>query len=309
MKQPLVSVITVNYNQPALTCELLASVKKLQYSNYEVIVVDNGSRINPPDIIKQNYPEVQLICSNTNLGFAGGNNLGIRAARGEYLFLVNNDVELNPDVLDNLLPVFERHRNAGVVCPKICYHLSAASKNGIPLIQYVGYTQVNPYTARNTTIGEYEPDQGQYTNVAQTPYAHGAAMLISRAAIEKAGLMPEDYFLYYEELDWCEQIRRMGFSIWVEPKAAVYHKESMSVGKTNPLKTYFLTRNRILFMRRNAGKWQLAVFLLFFTFVTLPKNIVVYIVKRQYAHLQSFLQGVLWHLSSKKNTFYNINPA
>ncbi|OWY20550.1 glycosyltransferase family 2 protein [Sphingobacteriales bacterium UPWRP_1] len=309
MKQPLVSIITVNYNQPVLTCELLASVKKLQYQNYEVIVVDNGSKVNMPDIIKRNYPDVQLICSNTNLGFAGGNNLGIKAAHGEYLFLVNNDVELNPNVLDKLLPVFEQYKNAGVVCPKICYHLSAASKDGKPLIQYVGYTPVNPYTARNSTIGEYEPDQGQYNKITQTPYAHGAAMLISRTAIEKTGLMPENYFLYYEELDWCEQIRRMGFSIWVEPEATVYHKESMSVGKTNPLKTYFLTRNRILFMRRNASTWQLIVFLLFFTFVTLPKNIVLYIVKRQYTHLRSFLQGVFWHLGVKKNKLYHVNPA
>lgn len=299
MIQPLISIITVNYNQPQLTCELLKSVSALNYANIEVIVIDNGSAENPADMIASTYPNVKFIRSESNLGFAGGNNLGIKAANGKYLFLVNNDTELSPDVLNILLPLFNQYPGVGVISPKICYYHSNSDTENAPIIQYVGYTPVNPYTARNSTIGEFEPDVGQYQHITETPYAHGAAMLISRQAIEQAGLMPENYFLYYEELDWCEQIRRAGFTILVAPTAVVYHKESMTVGKTSALKTYYLTRNRILFMRRNAQKWQLFVFMLFFLFVTLPKNVVNYTLRRQSEHLHSFLAGALWHFKRR----------
>ena len=104
---------------------------------------------------------------------------------------------------------------------------------------------------RNRSIGFGEEDHGQYDTAHPTPYAHGAAMMVKREAIEKAGLMPECYFLYYEELDWSMMLRRAGYDIWYEPACTIYHKESKSTGQNSPLRTYYITRNRLLFVQRN----------------------------------------------------------
>lgn len=292
-EHPLVSIITVNYNQADVTCAMLESLKRSAYQNIEVIVVDNASKENPTAKINAVYHAAQIILSKENLGFAGGNNLGIQAAKGAYLFFVNNDTELTPDLIQNLLEPFSRIQQLGVACPKIYYY------DHPEMIQYAGYTPINPFTARNSTIGQFETDKGQHNTEKPTPYAHGAAMLLSRKALEKAGMMPDFYFLYYEELDWCEQIRKAGFEIYYVPKATIYHKESVSVGKMSPLKIYYITRNRILFMRRNAKPLHLAMFTLFLFFFTIPKNMLLYLIKREFNLAKSFLRGVAWNLSNK----------
>lgn len=288
----MVSIITINYNQTQITCELLRSLSALTYTNYEVIVVDNGSTENPEQIIKQQFAHVQVIVSPTNLGFSGGNNLGIKHAKGDYFFLVNNDTELTPNCIEQLLAMYQKIPDLGIVCPKIRYFEAAQP------IQYVGYTPLNPITARNHTIGQYEPDTGQYKQATPTPYAHGAAMMVSRQAVEKVGMMPEEFFLYYEELDWSEQMRRAGYKIYVEPNATVFHKESVSTGKDSPLKTYYLTRNRILFMRRNANNLHWTLFLCYTALVIVPKNLFTLALHRQTKHLKAFWQGVTWNLSN-----------
>lgn len=121
-------------------------------------------------------------------------------------------------------------------------------------------------------------------------------MMVKRETVEWAGLMPEVYFLYYEELDWCCRIRQAGYQIYYQPSALVFHKESMTVGKGNPLKVYYQTRNRILFMRRNVSTLPLFIFLLYFAVFALPKAIVLYGLRRQFSFLEALLNGVGWNL-------------
>lgn len=286
---PLVSIITINYNQTQISCELLQSIEHIDYPNIEVIVVDNGSSHNPKEIIEKRFPRVKVIVSPDNLGFSGGNNLGIQAAKGEFFFLVNNDTELTPQCVHILVDFLERHSRVGMVCPKIRYFYPPQ------LIQYVGYTTLNPITARNATIGQYEEDKGQYSQPRQTPYAHGAAMMLRREVVEKAGLMPEEFFLYYEELDWSEKIRKAGYEIYVEPQATIFHKESVSTGKASPLKTYYLTRNRILFVRRNAPWWQQFLFFVYVICLMIPKNVITMLWRNERKHLQAFVHALQWH--------------
>src|SRR5690606_7256217 len=114
--------------------------------------------------------------------------------------------------------------------------------------------KMNYLTGRNKTIGQFDIDKGQYDNLSyEIGFCHGAAMMCRNKDLEKVGLMDENYFLYYEELDWCEKFKRNGKKIWFTGKAKVYHKESISVGKESILKTYFLIRNRILFIRKNTS--------------------------------------------------------
>ncbi len=294
---PLVSIITINYNETALTCELLKSIEQINYPNYEVLVIDNAS-VSKPLLINNLYPSVKLILSKQNLGFAGGNNLGIEQAQGEYLFFVNNDTILKPNCLKLLVEYMQTLPNVGAISPKICDYEAPH------LLQYAGSRPMNFYTARNSTIGYGEQDKGQYNQIQKTPYAHGAAMMVSRKVIEKVGKMPEHFFLYYEELDWCEQIRKKGFSIFFVPNVTVYHKESASVGKQTAQKAYYLTRNRILFMLRNANFFQLFVFLFFFLCISIPKNIIYYLLQKQNRHLRAFMAGIQWHFKTEKPLKY-----
>ncbi|MFK8101015.1 MAG: glycosyltransferase family 2 protein [Saprospiraceae bacterium] len=299
--RPLISIISVDYNQLAVTCEMLDSLRLLSYTNIEIIVVDNASKVDPTAHLQEHYPEAKVIRSEENLGFAGGNNLAIVESKGEYLFFVNNDTELTPNIIEPLLTLFDEIPTLGIVCPKICYHPST-NNSKVDLIQYMGSTEVSPYTARNKTLGEMEEDQQQYTGARPTAYAHGAAMMITRSAIEQVGLMPEDFFLYYEELDWCEQFKRAGYSIYVEPKAKIYHKESVSVGgNMSTLKTHYLTRNRILFMRRNKTAPQVFLFSLFLIFFTIPKNVFVYLLRGEFQLLKAFWKGIWWHVSNRSH--------
>lgn len=207
MHEPLVTIITVNFNQPESTCALLDSIRRQEYRRVEIVVVDNGSRNNPEKIFAENYPEIQFIRSDRNLGFAGGNNLGLKRATGDFLFFVNNDAQLTAGCIETLLQLFEDQQEAGAVSPLICYYPDSS------VIQYAGMSPVHPLTGRNRTWGNGEKDRGQYAGSRPTAYAHGAAMMIPRRVLNQVGPMAEDFFLYYEELDWCERIRRAGFSV------------------------------------------------------------------------------------------------
>ncbi|HYF33161.1 MAG TPA: glycosyltransferase family 2 protein [Chitinophagaceae bacterium] len=295
--EPLVSVITLNYNQAKVTCEFLESCRGLLYRNYEILVCDMASQQDPtPLIASGNYPNTRVLLSKKNLGFAGGNNWGIAQARGDYIFIVNNDTEVTPDLLHKLLAAFSSAPDIGVVCPKIKYW------DAKDIIQYAGFNKMNPITGRTSTLGNKEKDLGQYDVSGPTHGAHGCAMMVKREVIDKVGMFPSKFFLYYEEWDWSARIQRAGYTIWYEASAVIYHKESMSVGKNNPMKVYYHTRNRILYMRRNTSFPQLLLFMLFFTFFTAPKAIFKYLVSRQFSQLRYFIKGVAWNLYSSSHS-------
>ncbi len=239
-----VSIISVNYNGFAVTCEMIESLRKADFQG-EIVIVDNGSAVDESILIREKYPDVIAIRSDQNLGFAGGNNLGIKKAAGDYLFFLNNDTTVVPGFVESLVNRIESSPEIGVVCPKIKFEYSPER------IQFAGYTSLNNLTLRNRMIGFNEVDQGQYDMATETAFAMGAAMLVKRDVILTAGLMPECYFLYYEELDWCSRIKEGGYTVWYEPGATIYHKESASTGRTSPLKQYYLTRNRLIYARRN----------------------------------------------------------
>lgn len=254
--KPLISLITVDYNGLELTCALLESLKRNVPDGIEIIVVDNGSENDDAAEIRKRYPYVHAIRSTRNLGFAGGNNLGAKAASGEYLFFINNDTEILDGNIGALLEAFDRNPEAGVVCPKIRFW------DGERRIQFAGYTPMKGIAMKNDLIGFNRIDDGSFDTPAESPFAHGAAMMVSRMAFEDVGPMPECYFLYFEELDWSLMFTRKGWKILYEPAFTVYHKESATTGRESPLRSYYMQRNRQLFARRNySGAMQLMVIL------------------------------------------------
>jgi GT2 family glycosyltransferase len=289
--EPFVSIITLNYNQAQITREFLESAGKLDYPNYEILVCDMASDTTPAAVFNVNdYPNTRLLSSSRNLGFAGGNNWGIQHSNAEFIFLVNNDTELTENLIQLLLEPFFRDPAIGAVCPMIKYFEHP------DIIQYAGFKPMNMFTGRTDTIGDRQPDSARYRIPGPTAAAHGCAVMFKREVLQKAGMFPVKFFLYYEEWDWSVRVWKAGYTIWYQSAATIYHKDSMSVGKENPLKVYYHTRNRILFMRRNCSPVQLAVFTLFFSFFSLPKAIIRYLLKGRFSQLRAMLQGVGYNL-------------
>ena len=278
------SIITINYNGLKDT---LALIETIPFNdNLEVIVVDNASDNQEAEQISSRFPKVKVIKSDKNLGFAGGNNLGIKASKGKYLFLINNDTYFKDFNVQALIDRFDSDPNIGIVCPKIKFAWPPQP------IQFAGYTPLSNITIRNQAIGFGEEDHGQYDFAHTTPYAHGAAMLIKREAIDKVGLMPECYFLYYEELDWSMMFTRAGYQIWYDPQSTIFHKESQATGQNSPLRTYYITRNRLRLVKRNYQgviKWLSFCYLIG---IVGSRDILSHLLNRRLSHLKATLSGI-----------------
>jgi len=285
---PLVSIVTVNYNQSAATCDMLESLYASGYPNLEVLVVDNASTSDTPEVIKERFPKVIFIQSNKNLGFAGGNNLAIRQAKGDFIYLLNNDTIIPENHIHLLVNALLNHHETGVVCPKIKLF------DDPDIILFAGFTPMSSITVRNKIIGYAENDHGQYDQRKQSAYAHGAAMMIKREVIEKTGLMNDQYFLYYEEIDWSTRIRKAGYSIDYIPNTFVLHKESLSTGKNSPLKSYYINRNRVLFILCNRTGWQKVINLLYQLSIAIPKNMLVCGFSGQFANMKAIFRAWRW---------------
>ena len=292
-----VSIITINYNGLEDTCALIETIPFNE--NMEVIVVDNASKDQEADTIAQRYPQVKVIKSERNLGFAGGNNLGIQSAQGKYLFFINNDTIFKEFNIQVLIDRMISSPDIGIVCPKIRF---AWGNNPI---QYAGYSRLSRISIRNHAIGFNEEDHGQYNTAHPTPYAHGAAMFIRRDAIDKVGLMPECYFLYYEELDWSMMFTYAGYQIWYEPKCTIFHKESQATGQNSPLRTYYLTRNRLLLIRRNPQKFNKTLAYIYLIGIVTLRDFAKYTFSSRFALLKATFHG-LRDFIFKRNTSINI---
>lgn len=276
-KVPLVSFITICYNGFKDTCELIDSLQsKITSVTFEIIVVDNASFKNEAVLLQKKYPDIIAVRSIDNLGFSGGNNLGIKKASGKYIFLINNDTYIVDDNIMCLVERLERDPQIAGVSPKIKF--AASPQN----IQFAGYTPLSKVTLRNDLIGFNKPDSDRFNEPLMTPYLHGAAMMLKRSVVNKVGLMPDIYFLYYEELDWSSQMTRAGYTLWYEPEWTVFHKESQSTGQLSKLRTFFLTRNRLLYAWRNLNGSDKWLSIIYQTTIPVIKNTLLYIIKGRF---------------------------
>ena len=291
MKTPKVSIVTVNYKQPKVTCEFLNSIAKLNYPNLETIVVDNAEESDDTFLYKTHYKAVRVINVKDNVGFAKGNNIGIMASKGEYIFLLNNDTELNNGVIEALLERFQGASRIGAISPLIRYYDKPSC------IQFAGFTEVNKFTGRNELIRTQS-----YEEFSVTAYFHGAAVRIPRKVIDQCGLIPEEFFLYYEELDWSRVIKSHGYILKVLSAVSILHKESATTGKNSPLKVYYQNRNRIHFMRKQT-KNQYIIFIAYFIFLAAPKNLFLHLIKREYKHFKAFIKALYHGLIIKRIGF------
>lgn len=282
-----VSIITINYNGIYDTTEFINSLRDHEIYPYELIVIDNASK-NPEEssILRKMYPDILVIRSDKNLGFAGGNNLGINYATGNYIFFLNNDIIITTPILEELVNRLEKDKKIGCVSPKI------ANWPQKETIQFAGFTPMTTITLRNECIGYKQKDKGQFNLAHKTPFAHGAAMMVRSEDIQKFGLMPEFYFLYYEEFDWCVHMRNIGYTIWYEPRSTVYHKESVSIGLQSPLQVYYHTRNRYIFAKRTVSNRFIRICCYLYQIVIVfNSRILKYILEKKFHLLSPLFKG------------------
>ncbi|MCF8365224.1 MAG: glycosyltransferase family 2 protein [Bacteroidales bacterium] len=299
---PLVSVISINYNAPEVTAEMIKSFENITYPNVEIIIIDNASTKGDVDMLKKDFPKITLIKSDKNLGFAGGNNLGIRKAKGEFILLLNNDTEVKSDFLEPLVEKFQNDPSIGAVSPKIYFHHTPN------MLQFTGISEISKHTIRSTAWGFGKMDEGQFEEDKETFFAHGAAMMVPKSVIEKVGLMAEIYFLYYEEMDWGQRIRNAGYKIFYVHNSIIYHKESVATGRESPLKTYYMNRARIIYMRRNVKGFDLFIAFLYQNLVAVPKNMIVFLAKGKVDLFKAYLRAVGWNIKNVFNRDLQKNP-
>lgn len=291
MNQPLVSLITVNYNTPEVTADLLRSLALLDYPNWEIIVVDNASPQHSSAYLKKEFPFITHVSTPVNLGFAGGNNVGLQFATGEYAFFINNDTEVTPTLISTMVAYMQAHPECGVACPKIKYFHTPDT------IQYAGAIGLHPLTSRSSDIGYLAKDLGQFNDTRPTDLPNGAAMMMPMALIKQVGDMSEMFFLYYEELDWAARFKKAGYATHFVGTAEIYHKESVSTGKNSAFKTFYLYRNRLLYVRRNYHGIKRLIASAFFICVSTTVHIAKHIAKGELDHANSIWRALIWNMT------------
>lgn len=296
---PLVSIITINYNQYDVTCALLDTLQVITYPAVEVIVVDNGSAQDEAARLAAAYSFARVLAASDNLGFTGGNNLGMQAAKGDFILLLNNDTEVPAGFLEPLVRHMQQDAAIGICSPKIRYHHTDN------ILQYAGSHAINRFTARGRKIGWGEHDAGQHDVSGPTHLPHGAAMLIRRSVIDTIGMLGDVFFIYYEEHDFAERAKRAGYEIHFVAESWISHKESVTVGKDNAFKTYYMTRNRLLFTRRNVFGVAKLLAIVYVLLCAVPKHSLHYLVRQRWDLLDALWRGMLWHFNRQPEVHTN----
>jgi GT2 family glycosyltransferase len=264
---PSVAVVVVNWNGLRDTRECLRSLQAATYPNFRVIVVDNGSEGDDAAEIRREFGGfAEVIETGENLGFAGGANAGIRRALAEgaeYVLLLNNDVVVAPGFLEPLVAAAQARPRLAAACPKAYFQ-------DRPDVIYSTGGAVSLWTGTARQIGRGERDRGQYGSIARRDYADGLCMLIPARALREVGLLDEDYFLYWEETDWCLRARERGLVCYYVPESHVWHRAERSRAPDASY-NYLYRRNALLFVRKRGTPFQMATALLTYVFWYAPR--------------------------------------
>lgn len=246
MTTPHVTIVILNWNGLSDTLACLESLQRLDYPDYEIVVVDNGSTDGSVPVIRERFPMVTMLENTENWGYTGGNNVGLRyalAQGADYTLLLNNDTEVAPDFLRRLVEAAESDPFLGMAGPTIYYH-------DRPDVIWSAGGAIDWQRGSTRMVGLDERDEGQFgAEPRPVDFVTGCAMLVRRTVLEQAGLLDERFFAYYEEAEWCVRASRAGFRIVHVPLAHIWHKISPSAQADSPFVHYYMTRNRLLFLK------------------------------------------------------------
>lgn len=288
---PTVYIILINYNGYKDTIECVKSLWKIDYLNYKIIIVDNNSTDESIMILKKNINNCIILESKENLGFAGGNNIGIKYAlehNADYVMLLNNDTLVSKNFLNNMIKSFYEDKRIGIVGPKIMYYFD---KSRI----WYGGGRINWFKFIGQHFGIGEIDKDKYNEKKEVSFMTGCCMLIKKEVFKNVGLLKEDYFMYFEDVDFCARVLGENFKIFYNPKSVIYHKVAFSSGGEESAFTIkWCTRNRIIFMNIYKSKVNKIIFFIskMFFYSTRILKYLKYICKMDKIRANAIIEGI-----------------
>ncbi len=247
---PLVAIIILNWNGKQDTLNCLESLKSIKYSNYEIVLVDNGSTDDSPHCIQEAFPDVTLLCNRKNLGFAEGNNVGISHALkmgAEYLLLLNNDTIVDPNLISSFVTQAQNQKNHSILGGRV--YLFDDKKR----FDHFGGIWNAKKAAFDLVANRLLDDGKSYEKPQELDYICGCCLFAKREVFETVGLLDARFFLMWEESDWCFRAKKLGYRLFTCPKAKIWHKVSASFTGGKSHTTYFWWRNRLLWIEKNCS--------------------------------------------------------
>lgn len=285
-----VSIIILNWNGKEHLKKCLESIKKISYKPLEIIVVDNDSRDLSVQMVKKSYAFAKVIVNKKNIGYSAGNNVGINAATGEYIFILNNDTEVTKDFLDPLVKLMESDKQIGCVQPRLIYASDHTLLNAVgSYLTATGFLYHYGYRKKTTNA--------QYMKPLTIYSAKGAAMLLRKSAIAKTGLLDEDFFIFFEETDLCHRLWLFSYLVVYEPKSVIYHYEAVDTSRQMKefTRNYLSFRNRICSYLKNLEMLSLVkLFLVLFPIYGFL--FVLYFIQGKFNLSYAMVKGILWNI-------------
>lgn len=247
---PKINIIIINWNGSDDTLDCLASLMQMTYPDFHVLVLDNGSSAASLEVLRQGiinrFPQVELLALAENTGYTGANNIGLARAvalGADYALLLNNDTEVAPDFLARLVEAAEADPKVAMAGPMIYYHHN-------PGVIWSAGGRIDWAQGDSTMWGEGVIDNGQFGGQPRdVDFVTGCALLVKVPLVAEFGDLDERFFAYYEETEWCLRARRSNYRILHVPLAHVWHKISATTRESSPRVQYYMTRNRLLFLR------------------------------------------------------------
>lgn len=296
MKNPLVSIVILNWNGKKHLARCLRSLAKITYKPVEIIVVDNNSSDGSQGLVKKEFPSVKLIASRKNYGYSGGNNVGIRASRGKYILILNNDTEADMNFLEPLVAACEEDPTIGCIQSKLLYASNHHLLNAVgSFLTSTGFLYHYGYRKPQSRL--------QYNRRITIYSAKGAAMMLRKSALATVGLFDEDFFIYFEETDLCHRLWLAGYTVVYEPTSVIYHHEAVDTHKQMQefTITYLSFRNRIASFLMNLN-WVQAVKILFVLMVIYVLLTLFYLLTLRPNLAWAIISAILWNAQHIKGT-------
>lgn len=289
-----VGIIILNWNSYQVTLECINSILAISYSNYKVLVVDNGSLDNSINKLKEmiNSDKVNYLQLDKNYGFTGGNNRGIEFLQKEYnpdyILLLNNDTIVHKDFLEEMVNTFYSDEKIGIVVPKIYYYHKPS------YIYYAG-GYINKLSGMGEHYGKGKLDEPKYDLAKEVTFANGCAFMVRKKMIKQIGYLDDNFFAINEDLDYSLRVRRSGLKIFYAPKSRIWHKEGYASKKNKGewLRVYLTTRNIIIFQSKNLDKIFFPFFIFYFLFRWIIYMNFKFLIKKQTKCNLAIFQGII----------------
>ena len=290
-RAPLVYIVVLNYNNYDDTVETIESIERLDYENYKILLVDNGSEKEVVERIRERFPELRIVETGKNLGYAGGNNFGIRVALSEgaeYVLVLNNDIVLESDALKKMVEIMEKEANCAACQPLVKFYKEREKIWSAGTKMFLGYPRLY-------LKGKKEAIE----DVFEAPFGlSGCAILVRASAFRDIGLFDERLFLMHEETEWCVRAKKKGYKLLVVASAVVYHKVSATLGFLSEKYLYYVSRNWLIVARSLGLKGYIFAVVTEFL-VRLPYYLVLLLMRKRIRPLGSYLRGVLHGLCGR----------